>query len=282
MKTFLKVWLGVSLIAIGFGIGIIILAFASGASWKDIPTYSVNESYDNIENIDFNIPYGMVKIIEGETFSIDAENYLEDDIDSYESDGTWYIKSNGKSNFHIFGMNLSLRQMMNWDDNNSPKITITIPEGYTFEDFKLNLGAGDLEANTINAQTSDLSVGAGRLLVDELNILEESKYSVGTGEMILDKASTKDITVDCGVGKFEINGFIDGNGDITCGIGAIHLALDAEKKDYSYDVETDIGDVEIDGTEYHHYRDNNNDSDNESSNKLSLDCGIGNITVDFN
>ena len=93
MKTFAKVWLGIALIAIGFGVAILVIAIASGASFEDIPTFSYEESYSDVTGIDMDIEYGEVKIVEGDTFSINARRLPENGLESYvDVDGIWVIK----------------------------------------------------------------------------------------------------------------------------------------------------------------------------------------------
>lgn len=276
MKTFLKVWVGIGLIAIGFGIAVIILAFATGASWKDIPTYSMNESYDGVNDIDFDIGYGEVDIVEGSTFSIDARNMVEDGFESYVTDGTWYIREKYDNMVDVFGWRFSLRQVFQWHNDYNPKITITIPSGFKADLFKLQIGAGEVTADEINAVTGVFSVDAGRLKIDTLNVDDSSTYNVGTGEMELRDITAKDTKIECGVGHVVIDGTIIGDNDISCGVGSIELNLNGSEEDYNYEVEAGIGNIVIDGHSYYD-RNINNDSDN----RMKLDCGIGNITVDF-
>jgi hypothetical protein len=277
MRTFLKVWIGVALLAIGFGIAVVVLAVATGDYHKDIPTYSLNESYDGVKSIDMDINYGEVKIIEGNTFSIDAEN-LYDDMESYVSDGTWYISQENNGDFRIFGCNISLGSFGRWDEDFQPKITITIPEGFVAEDFTMNIEAGSVEADSISASQADFTVEAGRIYVNQISVSDKSVYNVGAGQMVLKDAVLKDITMESGVGSIVIEGKLTGDNDITCGVGKIELDLIGNESDFSYDINAGIGDVDIDGSSYHGV---DQRIDNGTGKNLSLDCGIGNITVDF-
>ncbi len=276
MRTFLKVWVGIGLIAIGFGIGLLVLAFASGAHVSDTPTYSMNETYEDAKNLDFEIGYGEVNIVEGNTFSIDAENMVNDGFESYVTDGTWYIKENYDNMVDIFGWRFSLRQVINWHDNYSPKITITLPKGFIADTIKFKTGAGEVTAQAINAISGDFEVDAGMLKIDQITIEDDSQYNVGAGNMVLENATINDTTIECGLGQIVIDGTITGDNDITCGIGNIDLSLDGQEKDYSYEISADIGNVTINDRNYHHESINNN-----SDNNLYLDCGIGHIGVDF-
>ncbi|MHB8128343.1 MAG: DUF4097 family beta strand repeat-containing protein [Mobilitalea sp.] len=281
MKTFIKVWLSIGLIAIGVGIALLIIAASTGATWRDIPTYSLEENYKDIVRLDMEIGYGDVKIVEGNEFSIDAENLPEDGLDSYVEDGTWFIREDYDNDLNIFGSNFSIRQILTWNDVFTPKITITIPEGFVAEDISFSIGAGNVEADTINAKSGDFTVKAGRLKINQLTIDGKSQYNIGTGEMKLTNVDVEDIIVDCGVGYVLLEGTVTGDNDITCGIGSVELNLDGDKADYSYEVSAGIGRVVVDDNSYHDI-DSKVIRDNDAENNLNLDCGIGEITVDFN
>lgn len=277
MRTFTKVWIGIALLAIGFGIAIVVLVLATGDFRRDIPTYSLNETYDGVRSIDLDIEYGEVNLVEGSTFSIDATN-LYGDMDSYVSDGTWHISQEGNGSFHILGIDINLDPFGWWNGDFHPKITITVPEGFAAEEFTMDVKAGSVEAASINALQADLTVEAGRLYVDEITVRDKSEYDVGAGEMILKDAVLNNITMEVGVGNTVIEGKLTGDNDITCGVGKIELKLAGDENDYSYDISAGIGDVDIDGSSYHGIDQRIN---NGTGNNLRLDCGVGNITVDF-
>lgn len=281
MKTFIKVWLSIGLIAIGVGIALLITAAATGGTWRDIPTYSLDQTYQDVVRLDMEIGYGDVKIVEGNEFSIDADNLPENGLDSYVEDGTWFIREDYDNNLNIFGSNFSIRQILTWNEVFTPKITITIPEGFVAEDISFSIGAGNVEADTINAKSGDFTVKAGRLIINQLTIDGKSQYNIGTGEMKLTNVDVEDIIVDCGVGHVLLEGTITGDNDITCGIGRVELDLDGDKADYSYEVSAGIGRVVIDDNSYHDI-DSKVIRENDAENNLNLDCGIGEITVDFN
>ena len=280
MKTFMKVWLGIALMAVGFGIAIVGLAFVTGERNTEAANFTVNESYQDVKNIDMQIAYGEVKIIEGETFSIDAENLFKDSLKSYVKDGTWYIRDDKDLHVNAFGIKFSFGDIGIWDGDRSPNITITVPKGFQAGRYILNVGAGDVKVEAINAAEGDISVDAGRLEVDQLSISEKSEYSVGAGEMVLKNVTINDITLDCGIGNIEVDGIVTGENNISCGVGKIEFDLDGQESDYSYSVSAGIGNVVIGGNSYHNV-DQRIDRGN-GINDMTFDCGIGNITVDFN
>ncbi len=283
MKTFLKVWLSISLIAIGFGIGLLILAAASGASFKDVPTFSLNESYQDVKRLDVEVNYGNVEIVRGNEFSIFAENLVDEGMESYVTEGTWVIKEYNREMINFFGIKVPVWDVVHidgWGDDFDPKIIITVPEDFVAENVSFKIAAGSAKIEEINALTGDFKVETGELKIEELTISNKSSYSIGAGNMILKNMTAKDITVDCGLGNVEISGSISGDSDISCGVGRVDVNLNGDDDDYTYDVSSGLGNVVIDGDKYNSI--SNKIIKNESTeNKITLDCGVGNIRVEF-
>ncbi len=282
MKTFTKIWLGIALVALGFGIILIIVVVASGGTVVDIPTVSYQESYTGVTNIDMDIEYAEVKIIKGDQFSIDAEDIPENSLESFVDNGTWTVKQNSDNEFNIFGGSVHLGDIRGWRwwNDYTPKITITMPSGFTAESFKLEIGAGDVNIEEVLASKADFIVQAGRLAIENATISEASNYNVGAGTIELKKLQAKDISVDCGVGSVFIEGAITGNNDITCGVGNVEMDLDGEEDDYSYDIESGVGNINIDNDHYHSISDKRINNEGAIG-SFNLDCSVGNITVDF-
>lgn len=282
MKTFVKVWLGVALIAIGIGTALFIIAIASGASFRDIPTISYSESYTAVSSLDMEIEYGEVKVVEGDTFAIDAVNLPENGLESYvNEEGTWIIRQTGEDDLNFWGMHFSVGNIFNWDGEYTPRIIITVPKDYVAEDISMVIKAGEVKADVLRAATGRFDVAAGRLAIQELYVTEESDYIIGAGQMNLNQVNVADISVDCGVGDVSINGIVAGDSDITCNVGNVDLELEGEEKEYSYDISSSIGNINIDNNSYHSI--SNRIINNEGAeNNLELKCEIGNISVDFN
>lgn len=277
MKTFLKIWVGIGLIAIGAGIAVIIIAMTTNlSSWRDIPTFSMNESYEDIQSLDFHIGYGKVIIEEGDTFSINGKNVPEEGFESYVKDGTWYIRESFDDMIDVLGLRFSMRQVFRWNEYGSPRITITVPEGFSAETYRIKVGAGDVTVESVHAKEGDFTVDAGVLRINELSISDSSSYEVGAGEMNIKDLSANETRIKCGVGYIKIDGTLTGDNDIDCGVGSIELDLEGSREDYSYDVSTGVGAVRIDGRQYHGRSRNNN-----TENEFKLHCSVGRITVDF-
>lgn len=280
MRTFTKVWIGIALMAFGFGIAILGIAFVIGNNKGRTPfeETSFQESYKDVASIDLQVCYGKVIVNKGDTFSIEATHVVKDSIKSYVENGTWHIEEDPYNNRNLFGFNISLGNIGFWNRDYNPTIVVTVPESFEAESFDIDVDAGDVQIESLISKDGTISVGAGRLNVDHIKIDNSSSYRVDAGKMTLNDVELKDISLDCGVGQININGVVTGNNDLSCDVGKIELSLKGSSKDYSYDISTDIGKVMIDGRSYYNEI---TTIDNETGNSLNLTCGVGKITVDF-
>jgi len=280
MKTFGKVWLGIGLLALGFGIGILALSFANGGPWRDVPTYSLDESYDGIEAIDIQIGYGEVTIVQGDQFHIKAENLPEESFEAYVTDKTWIIRKDPDNFVDLFGKEFSLRSLFWWEDDLKPEITITIPQDFVATDFFFELAAGRAEIDKVHANKGRFSVEAGFIKINQIELTGSSKYYVGTGGMIINQMKVNNITVDCGVGDVNMEGIITGDNVITCGVGNIEMYLSGNVEDYSFQVDSGIGRVKINEESYHNTAGKRIVSEG-AVNNIQLESGVGSIAVEI-
>ena len=186
MRTFTKVWIGIALMAFGFGIAILGIAFVIGNGRDNVEMRSFGGDFEGVKSIDLQVRYSQVTIKKGDTFSVKAAYMTESGFDSYVEDGIWHIKEDLNTNWNIFGLDLSLGNIGSWNNKYRPRIMITIPEGFQAERFDMDIDVGNVQIDTINAKEGDISLGAGRLSVDHINIENNSTFNVDAGAMTLD------------------------------------------------------------------------------------------------
>jgi hypothetical protein len=279
MKTFGKIWLGIGLVSFALGICLLIIAFAAGFGWRKANTYSFEEKYEeNINALDFKMEYGLIKIVEGEEFSIAADGLFEDGhFESVVKNGVWTIREESTSKFKLFKLNLPTVTV--FGERFEPDIVITLPRGFKAEDIKLDMGAVRLEAESLSAESGSIAVGAGEARIRQLEIAKKASFDVGAGYMELGNAKLNNITADCGIGYLQLKGIVTGMNRLECGVGKIRMDLEGDVDAYSYEVETGIGNVRINGKNYFGSVDRNARKDALGS--FDLECGIGNITLEI-
>jgi hypothetical protein len=280
MKTFSRIWLGIGLFAIVFGLGFLALAAATRTDVRrNFPVYTIDKTYEDVEKLNIEIAYGTVEIVEGDQFQIRGENLVDEKFETNVENGTWYIKDHRKNKLPLFDHDLPLNGI-SWSKDNSPRITITLPKDFVADNITLKVHAGEVRANTVRAKRGAFSVGAGTLKVDRLQILEDSKYQVGVGEIIVEQIAAGNVQIVCGVGEVQIDGTITGESEIQCNIGSVALNLQGKREDYSYLIDSSIGDITI-GNESVGGFGKNKRIDNNSENILDIQCNIGEVTIDF-
>ncbi len=278
MKTFVKVCLSIALISIGIGIGLLILALGRRPLFSDKATYFSEDNIGDVSGLDIQVDYGEVTITEGADFSIEAINLFDkNDLNVYVSDGVWNIRHDSSNTISVFGFRVSASVNLGLKD--TPKIKITVPKGFHGEDIKLSMGAGKMKASNLSANTGSFSVDAGLLEINGLVVGEGSTYNVGAGQIKLKQVDISDIIVECDVGHVSIDGIVTGDNKIYCDVGKVDLELDDNKDNYSFDVDSDLGNVIINKRAFHNKSISNLSTNYKGSFFLRVD--VGNISMDF-
>ena len=264
MNIFRKVALFVGSGLIIIGVIVAILGFAFGGRFQTPPsghlfnyTYSfnterinVNETYENVDSIVIDYSAGSLSIQEGDSFKIVANNVVKSRFESSVKDGVWTVtdKKDGTWSF--------LNSIHFGKDDST--VTLYIPKSMQLKDCSFELGAGKIEADSLNTKSFHLKVGAGEVIIKNL--------------------ASEDTTFDCGVGSIKVDGAISGDSTLKNGVGQISLVLKGNPKAYNYNVKVGIGTAKINGNSYTGVSDQKITNDNATGN-FTLDCGIGEIGI---
>lgn len=278
MKTFTKISLSIALISIGLGLGLLLIAGVRGFSLRNTPTFSMEDTVRDVKRLDIRMDFGEVFITPGNEFSIEAKNlYRRDELKSHVSDGVWVISHDTSESLSLFGFNIPIS--IGIRNLKTPSIRITIPEGFKAEDIKISLDAGRLKAENLHADTAYLTVDAGSLEIDGLIVEEESRYFVNAGHINLKQVDIRNIMVECDVGAVFMEGIVTGDNEIQCNVGSITLDIDDDMDFYSFDIDSDLGNVIINNKKYRNFRNTKDRNDFKGNFRLNVD--VGNITMDF-
>ncbi len=77
-----------------------------------------------------------------------------------------------------------------------------------------------------------------------------------------------------------ISGSIEGDCDISCGVGEIELTLRGDPDDYTYAADVGIGELMVDGQSFSGISNQVINREN-SEYSFNIDCGIGRVVVDI-
>lgn len=209
------------------------------------------EIFEGVVSVDGDISAGEVEIRTAEELR-DGIKIVTENIDErlklkYYKEGNEFKITTNKKITGITGTKIG-------------KICIYVPAGYIFEEFSLDMKAGTLYIEDIQARELSVDMGAGKAEISNFHA-DEAEFDCGTGEMNVVGIAEKEADLDCGVGKISYTTLgkeADYNYKINCGVGTIscgsnsYSGLGADKKI-------------------------NNSADKE----MNIDCGVGEVTVKF-
>lgn len=191
------------------------------------------------------------------------------------------VESAGKVQCYVDGDTLYLKALKKVSDwkNNGGRVTLYLPANAQFDEVKINLGAGILEADAVWADEAILKVGAGRITVERL-LVQDCRLEVGAGEIVVNEMDVNSLETEVGMGGAILSGNIHESMDADCSMGSIEMSLAGAQTDYNYDLQAAMGTVSIAGQEYsglaaEKYMDNQADTD------LYIKCAMGDVDISF-
>lgn len=259
MKTVLKVVATVAAVVICLGLVIGIVGLVLGATLDSLswdwgfsqPDFSAE--YTDVESLDFELGYADVVIEEGDTFSVNATK-LRSRFTSKVENGVWKIEMKNP------------RATGRFREDHSPRVVITLPKGFVARELDLEIGMGTLDT---------LALDTGFLQASRKASLE-----VGMGQMDLTSVTAPEISLECGMGSLNAGLLNSSDIEIDCGMGQVDATIDGAENDYNYKISTGMGDVTV-GNSSVSGMGQKQQSDRGGSGYLSVDCGMGSVTVDF-
>lgn len=161
-------------------------------------------------------------------------------------------------------------------------VTITVPVGMCFSELELSIGAGNAKLlnDTTVYEHVEIEVGAGKLQMNVLNVDGHVDLEVGAGSAEIKTFKAKTADFECGVGRMNISGSVDGNINVNCGVGSIEMYLDAVESDYNYDISCAVGSVMINGSKRGGmFASASRVCSPSAKGNIALSCGVGKIEL---
>ena len=132
-------------------------------------------------------------------------------------------------------------------------------------DMKFTLGAGNVKCNT------DLSaaLSAEKLILD-----------IGAGEMNLNGIQADYMDVDCGTGAMSLWNVAARDMDVDCGVGSISIEMVGTAEDYDYKIDCGIGEVRVGDSSFSGLGQSRKIR-NGTDRLVNIDCGVGEVEISF-
>lgn len=166
----------------------------------------------------------------------------------------------------------------NWFSSNKNKSTLIVyvPEDMILDGTSINSGAGKVEIETLSTKVLNLDLGAGKVSINHLNVLNNTEIDGGAGELVINNSNLNNLDLDMGIGKFTLTGKLSGTTEIDHGVGAMELKLLGNKDDYQIHLDKGLGSVTVDGNKI-----KDDETIGNGINKMNIEGGIGSIDIDF-
>lgn len=220
-------------------------------------TETVKTNYTDIKYLDIDLDSTNLEIKEGEELTIEAT----DKEKLYISNPSNTLKIKERDRNHFF-----------WHNNKS-SIKIYIPKNM-IEKLKLDVGAGKVTLNNIDADSLKLEHGAGYVLIRNSEF-KKADIKGGAGKLEINSSTIHNLSFETGVGNSSItSSHILGKSTIAVGVGNVSVGLEGSKEDYTLYAEKGIGSIKIDGEKI-------SGKTGTGDNEIHIEGGIGNIDVYF-
>ena len=208
-----------------------------------VKTKDVKRQFENIKNLDIEASTGNFEIVEysGDVIEIKAEN-ISRRTEVYQDDETLVFKENFRFGFPIV---------------NDTDVKIYVPKYYRFNRVEIEIDAASVKLANLIADELEVDVDAGSFKADNITV-EKAVVDVDAGEAKIDLLDSK---------KSEFN----------ADVGDIKVVMTGTESDYSYDVDCDLGDIQVgsyrgEGLSDEYYY-------NGGDRMIEADCNVGNIII---
>ena len=206
--------------------------------------------------LDIDLSSTNVTIKSGESFKVETNNKY---INTKQDNNKLYIK-----------------EKSHYINNTNNELIIYIPNNYLFDKVSIETGAGKVYIDLLSTKELYLTLGAGKVSINNLNVLDKAEIEGGAGEVNIKGTDINNLNLEMGVGKLSLTSKLSGNNEIDSGIGALNLNLMGTLEDYTISVDKGIGVTKIDGKDIEDSK-----KYGRGNNKIDIDGGIGSINIDF-
>jgi len=158
----------------------------------------------------------------------------------------------------------------------NPVLILCMPADMKFETVDITTGAGRLTAGVLSARSLKLQLGAGDVNIETLNTKDYTDIVGGAGEINIHDGTIHNLDLEMGVGELNLTASLLGNSDLTFGVGESNLTIIGSKGDYKIEAEKGIGSIAVDGKSVREF-----ESSGTAQNRVQIQGGIGSINLNF-
>jgi hypothetical protein len=182
--------------------------------------------------------------------SLCVETWDQDTISvSYPKD-CFRIEQDGTKLSVLNRSNSLFRRIFSFPWQEEAQIVVKLPEGKEFQAVYLETGAGEAQIEALTAGEITIETGAGSLVAEKLTAQTGIFVDAGVGETTIQDLTAGEAVFQVGVGELYVNGRVNGDISVDCGVGDMTLELENREEEFHYSVDCGIGSVTLDGVAY--------------------------------
>lgn len=221
----------------------------------EMKTYTVS---GDIQELKLDINATQLVITEGDVFSVQSNNK--------------YLKVSEQGNL----LEITETERHYTNTSNKIRLEICIPTGTTFKKVDIVTGAGQVNVDRLAAEDLYLELGAGQVQIETLEATRSSEINGGAGQVIVNDGTLHNLDLDMGVGELRIKSALTGDCDLDMGVGATYLNLVGSIDDYRIELDKGVGAATLEGESL-----SDGAVRGSGENTIDIDGGVGEIRISF-
>lgn len=222
-----------------------------------------NMEYLDIESsevtyLDIDLSYTKLTIKPGDQFLVETNS----DRINYHKDNNRLTIKEKKRNF--------------FSKRSNTELIIYVPSDLVFDKVEVETGAGVVNIDSMATKVFKFDIGAGKVYIHNLNVIEKTSIDGGAGELTIDGSNLNDLDLDMGVGKTTVSAILNGFSDIDAGVGELNINILEKLENYKLKIDKGIGTIKVNNEEV------NSNTFGNGNNLIEIDGGVGSITITSN
>lgn len=256
---------------------------------KDLKTEKkrVNE----FTNLEGNVELSDIEFVQGDEYAVEY-TYNEHTIKpTISSNGTNLIINQKE---HFYKKHHFLQGFHFLKNTDHSTIKIYYPKDASFHDINIQNSAGNVQINdaiakkieleldlgeatlsNVKADHLSISISAGNCNLSDVTTLK-GDLSLDLGDLETKNFNSKDLEVEVDAGNANLQGTFTGKNIIDADLGEVVLTTTLPEKDYNYNVEVDLGDVEINGS-----KTSSLVKSSDAANHIKIESSLGDVKLNF-
>ena len=158
-------------------------------------------------------------------------------------------------------------------------VNLYVPKDASFDEAEIEMGAGVLHVDSLEAEKLKVELGAGEAQLKNLSC-EKLEVKVAAGSIKFLDAISKKLEVKIGAGSFFYEGAVDGDVKVSCSAGSTELKLTNKEEDFDQMIECSAGSVKV-GSRTYSGLSKTQKIDNDADADLEIKCSAGGVQVSF-